>query len=146
MKEIDLSRGLVKELRTGICLPNSVVFKHTDAYTSGVLDISVTWLRHTSWLEAKVARGGKVEGRGIQHQTAIKLAAVSDCWYVIYEFKEKQRNTHIVHPLKIFPDGTWDPTEIFPGLNHQAVATFVSKRHSSLWDRSACQYCGRDPR
>lgn len=122
MKETQLSSRLTKSLRAA--MPGCVVFKHTDMYTSGIPDTSVTWMKRTVWLEVKIARKGRIEGRGVQLQVCRSLAAVGLCLFVIYEFGPDCVGA--VDPRKIDDSGEWDTYDFqFFGLDHDAVANRV---------------------
>lgn len=105
MKESVYSNGLVKMLRSR--LPGSVVFKHADALTAGIPDISVTWNGRTTWLEVKV---GRIVGRGVQALTIQRLALAGRCWYVVYSGKSV---VTIVDPLgNVVVNGTGHETVV----------------------------------
>lgn len=108
--ESHISRTLVRRLR--IALPNAVVFKHNDASTAGIPDISVTYKRRTLWLEVK--RGHHFNDRTSQHVTMLRLGAVGMAYYVLYG-----NSTVIVRP-----DGS--PVVASPQpLDHDFVISFV---------------------
>lgn len=58
MTEGQFNAKLVKELRQRLG-PGAVVFKHADAYTAGIPDISVTLNDRTLWLECKLTTNKK---------------------------------------------------------------------------------------
>jgi hypothetical protein len=79
MKESTLVTQLKKALMTG--LPGAVVFKHHDAITAGIPDLSVTWRGSTTWLEVKY---NTTRIRPLQHNTLLRLERQGRAFYVIY--------------------------------------------------------------
>jgi hypothetical protein len=57
MNETYLKKCLTRELRKR--MPTAVVYRHEDAFTAGIPDISVTFLAQTSWIEVKFDRPGR---------------------------------------------------------------------------------------
>jgi len=102
-------------------LPGAVVFRHEDHFTAGVPDISITNAGHTTWIEVKIARNGKIRSKGIQKLTAQKLAmAGAKTLFVIFE--DDGTATYICHPSRI---ETWHIEARYDGLNYEAVTKIV---------------------
>lgn len=89
MNEAKLKSELMAVLRPHI--PGAVCLRHEDKLTSGIPDISVTWGNRTSWWEVKYA-DPRLESKGIQDVTMMKLAGAGTANYIIYyEFHDLQR-------------------------------------------------------
>jgi len=73
MKESDCKAALVKILRG--CLPaaDSRVYRHEDAWTGGIPDISITFMGKTLWVEVKLDRPGR-RGKVTELQRASLVA------------------------------------------------------------------------
>ncbi len=136
MTEHTLVADLLVTLKEYIEAPpvNGLVLKHADHITSGIPDITTTFgpYRKTSWVEVKHAKP-RIEGTGLQHLTARRLAAAGDCWYVIYTQPTpnatKFLETHIVAPKDVGVNGFWRPTWTAPGFDHAFVLRFLKKLH-----------------
>lgn len=126
--ETEYSGELVKALKS--VMPNSVIFKHTDMYTSGIPDISATWLRCTSWIEVKVAVGGKIKSqkKRLQLETCKSLERVGICLYVVYT----ELNTHVIKPSNVLPNGTWLDSFDALGENHVWASEVIRARHVAM--------------
>ena len=119
MTESSLQTACLKLLRAQ--LVGSVIIKHADARTSGAPDASVTWLGKTSWWEFK--HGPSIKwAHGLQQLTCRRLAAAGECWVVLYEERQGQRQTVI-----LTPDGDIQSYE--SGFSHQLVIDFIRQRH-----------------
>ena len=82
MTENQLLSSCLKLLRSQ--LPGAVIIKHADPMTSGVPDVSITWLGKTSWWEFKA--GAKIKwANELQQLTCRRLAAAGSCRVVFYE-------------------------------------------------------------
>jgi hypothetical protein len=91
---------LLRLLRTRVA-GNGVVFKHQDARTTGIPDLSVTLGGKTSWWEGKVVRHDRVTGVGLQHQVMRELAVAGTAWYVVWD----GIGVGLVEPRYITPTG-----------------------------------------
>ncbi len=76
-------------------LRGSVVLKHADRSTTGIPDISVSWMGITGWTEMKYLRKrdtlkgiNKVEQLVVCHQ--IYVATGGKCWVIVYQEQPKQ--------------------------------------------------------
>src|SRR5258708_38880993 len=54
MKEAAFTAKLLKALRSHAALHDAVIWKHSDFYTKGVPDFSVTLNSYTTWWECKI--------------------------------------------------------------------------------------------
>lgn len=111
--------------------PGAVIFKHSDAVTAGIPDLSITWEFGTVWLELKhVTPKKRLKSRGIQRQTAIELARFTPTWYVIYAeepyLSEMLHKTYIIHPKDI---DLYRNSLGVDGHNHYFVADFLRQNH-----------------
>jgi hypothetical protein len=129
--EQSLTRKLIDVLKE--LLPGSVVLKHTDQFTAGVPDLTVTWGWLTSWIEVKVVRAGQqgIIARGSQTLTMQQLAKVGSAWYVVYH-TEGSGKTFIVHPAHIYGAYWLEAERDVDGLKHEVVAEFIKARHSQI--------------
>lgn len=95
MKERDYS---VKVMTTAQkALRGSEVIKHSDRFTAGVPDISISWIGFTNWIEDKVIRGKQTLRSVIgpdQILQCTRLATATDgrCWIVVFD-EALQRTT-----------------------------------------------------
>jgi hypothetical protein len=129
MNEKHLTAKLMAALRE--ILRGSVVLKHTDQFTSGVPDLSVTWGWATSWAEVKVVRRGRgILGRGAQTLTMQQLAAVGSAFYVVYHLDPA--GTYVVHPGNIYGDYWRSPEAHVAAIDHRVVAEHVRALHLRL--------------
>ena len=93
--------------------PGSVVFCHEDEFTAGILDVSFTWSGNkfsgTTWLEVKhVTPKKRFKSSDLQRDTAVRLSAHTESWYVVYEERVIGQDidgtditsemTYIIHP------------------------------------------------
>ncbi len=107
-----------------------LVFKHGDAYTTGIPDVSVTCNRKTSWWETKLADPKvNMKGRGLQHVNMRRLAVAGSAYYVIYEDHDGVCSTSIVEPRRLLPNGTFTALEAVCGWDHQFVVKFIKRVH-----------------
>lgn len=88
MRETQFTGHLAKTLREKLF--GCVVFKHTDDFTSGVPDLSVTWGGATIWLEAKIQShssvGSRISGKLLQLETMRRLERCSSlAFYVVLD-------------------------------------------------------------
>lgn len=132
------------KLKTAIVtmLPKAVVFKHSDYATVGIPDFSVTFNLRTIWLEVKsIGPDGKFIQRGLQHDTCLRLANISHCWYVVYSNAGHGKRTHLASPHSFDPKQPethpWlkKETSHYPGYDHVAVAHFVKQVLAHDYDR-----------
>jgi hypothetical protein len=84
LNESDLSRKLVKALRTVLEPEGFVIFKHNQRTGVGVPDISVTGKGSTSWWEVKHLRGGRLIQRGVQSFMMGKLGHAGEARYIMF--------------------------------------------------------------
>ena len=59
MKESDCKSALCKVLRAALPPADSRVYRHEDAWTGGIPDISITFMGKTLWVEVKLDRPGR---------------------------------------------------------------------------------------
>lgn len=118
--ESQLTAALKKHLINAL---GGVVFKHADAITAGIPDLSVTWNGHTSWVEVK--RGKGVKTRGVQAYTLRQLSAEGSCWVVQYT----EEVTRIWRPAHVDPEH-WTLVSEVAGTNHTHVVDFIRGVHS----------------
>ena len=113
---------LVTQLKNALCagLPGAVVFKHHDAITAGIPDLSVTWKGTTTWLEVKYNTD---RIRPLQHNTLLRLARQNRAYYVIYHLKPQK--VRLVNPLLI-PDAAG---AILEGWDHRGVVALIRSLH-----------------
>lgn len=131
MNEATLTRGLVKHLRAS--LPNSVIFKHADAVTAGIPDISVSWFGSVSWLEIKYVHPQLLD-RGIQALTLKALArANGSTWYVLFVERHGVKATQIVNPwdLDAVRQGQRAPFMSCHGHQFGLVEQLIRKTHET---------------
>jgi hypothetical protein len=78
-------------------LVGAVVIKHSEGFTSGVPDVSVTWQGKTSWWEFK--HGATLKwANGLQQLTCRRLAAAGVCHVVFYSDVNGIKTTQILTP------------------------------------------------
>jgi hypothetical protein len=121
MNESTLTRGLLKTLRAAF--PDGVIIKHSDSYTSGVPDISVTWNGRTTWIEVKFANP-RVLDKGVQALMMKRLANAGSAVYVIYT---REKTTHIVKLLEHYQ--TRHEWENSNRIDHILVREFIRGHH-----------------
>lgn len=91
MTEASLTSALRAAIRS--LMPSAVVFKHCDAVTAGIPDLSVTAYGMTMWLEVKrLAPTAKFQER--QKLTCQRLDAQGACWYVLYKARGPRAEVH----------------------------------------------------
>jgi hypothetical protein len=131
MNEQAVTRKLIENLATE--LPGSVVLKHTDQFTSGVPDLTVTWGWLTTWIEVKVVRKGQegIIGRGAQTLTMQRLAKVGSAWYVVYHI-EHPGKTFIVHPAHIYGEYWLHAEREVNRVDYLVVSDFIRARHAQI--------------
>jgi len=116
MNEASVTARLVQAVRS---LPGFVVFKHNDAKTAGIPDVSVTARGLTTWIEVKV--GETIEGRQVQEITMMRLdrASQGGAIYVLYS----EGRTLIIKPGGLLIDSS-DVNH-----DHKLVCAWLIKRH-----------------
>ena len=125
MNELELQKNLISAIRLG--LRGSVVFKHSDRLTSGIPDLSVSWLGRTTWLEIKFANP-KFIGKGIQKKVMQDLSRVAKCAYVIFA----HRKTGGLETVVIAPDSVddWESClDVAPGFDYGFVVQYLRRAH-----------------
>jgi len=137
MNESQLKTQLGKEFKT--LLPDAIFRRHEDRFVAGGPDISVTWNKHTTWLEVKHAHPG-IRHRDVQDIECLKLAKQGRCWYIIYHDNgpRKVLETRIVHPAQIHL-GTWRELDVkfqregyqwqAQGFSHALTVNFIRATH-----------------
>ena len=73
MNESDCKAALCKVLRASLPPAESRVYRHEDAWTGGIPDISITANGHTLWVEVKLDRPGR-RGKVTELQRASLVA------------------------------------------------------------------------
>jgi len=139
MKESTLVTQLKKALCVG--LPGAVVFKHHDAITAGIPDLSVTWKGTTTWVEVKY---NTHQVRPLQHNTMLRLGRQGYAFYVIYrnDSTAGKRRTIISRPsavgLNTIDDfkNSWyigyDSSSFSARWNHLDVVAFIRSLHLAV--------------
>lgn len=121
-------RDLLRLLRDEI-EDRGVVLKHSDYALSGVPDITITWNGRTSWWEAKHATP-RIQGTGLQHLTARRLAAAGHCWYIVYETHSANGDrTCLVRPEHVGENGYFRPDAFHTGIDHAFILDFIRRVH-----------------
>lgn len=111
-------------------LRGSVVQNHSDAFTSGVPDFSVTWRKITTWWEVKFWNGGDFDTQPLQHATARRLAKQGFCHYVIYEVNEGVERIYICTPDEV---ERWrQARHQCSGHSHDYIVRFMIYLHHSV--------------
>lgn len=125
IRENVLTSDLVRHVK--LVVPGAVVFKHTDAMTAGVPDISITYNGITLWLEGKVSRGGgKPEGTGVQLLTMQRLFNHGRAAYVVWWQRDSERRTYILTPRQF---GAWELGDEFAGgWRHDYVVRYLRSK------------------
>lgn len=128
--ESKYSSALLKKARE--TLPTAVFMKHINIRGAGVPDISMTWLKMTSWWEVKIYEK-KIFTRGVQLLQCRKLAVLGHCYFIIY---------HLPLQLTLVRNALHFPSEddlhigcdaVFPGRNnHRAVVDFMISIHERV--------------
>ena len=121
--------------------PGAVVFCHEDEFTAGILDVSFTWsgnkLQGTTWLELKhVTPKKRFKSSDLQKDTAVRLSAHSESWYVVYEERSMGKDidgkiifgemTYIIHPSLCTE---WRNGMAGDGFSHYFVAQFLREKY-----------------
>jgi hypothetical protein len=99
-------------------LPGAVIFKHADAYTAGIPDLSVTWRGKTTWLEVKYV-APTLHKRALQHQIMLGLERQGSAFYVIY----REHDTLLIKPSELDCPNTKGVTEM--GHSHTFVVSAI---------------------
>jgi hypothetical protein len=127
---------LVTQLKNALCagLPGAVVFKHHDAITAGIPDLSVTWRGTTTWLEVKY-NTDRIQP--LQHNTMLRLEKQGHAFYVIYLQDPKQliwippsRHAEAMDERRGFGIMSWTHSYVVGALRslHLAASTGVDHR------------------
>jgi hypothetical protein len=112
MNETTKLSTFLKKLRAAI--PGAVIFKHADKATRDIPDVSITWRKRTTWLEAKLVLVSDsfslsvcwenqipclkiAEESKTQFFTAYSLAVDGHCWYLF--FIKKSKGCLLWHPV-----------------------------------------------
>lgn len=131
MNEAKLNQDLKKALK--LAFPSAVVLKHNDRTTSGIPDLSITYLGSTTWLETKLA-DPEIRDTAIQRDVCIRTSKAGCCLYVIFDNKNTP-STNIVHPLNLQIWRT-DPLQRWPGFNNTLVVNYIRSLHQRLAERN----------
>lgn len=131
LSESTISGKLRKHLETA--LPGVVVIKHSDGFTAGIPDFSVTWKRHTTWLEVKLDKGRGIRDKEIQHLTMMRLGRHGRAFYVVYVLEDDE--TLIVDPMDMNKSGKMVMTALkvsrgSGGFDPDLVAQFIREIHA----------------
>jgi len=129
MTESKLQAGLLELLRAELASETAlqyaskpVIIKHSDGFTSGSPDISITWKKKDTWWELK--HGEKVVwANALQQLTCRRLAANGICYVVLYEDVLSHRRTCILTPDE-------EDVEVVDGFDHRFVLDFVRRTHA----------------
>jgi hypothetical protein len=128
MNEASLKSELVRTLRKELL--GAVVFRHEDKLTSGIPDISVTWHKKTTWLEAKYLNP-HFHSKGIQELTVRRLSSAGSCFYVLYTNIKGIYSTTIVDPYDVVDKKVIRNEMYEPGILHQLVVRFIRQTHGN---------------
>lgn len=124
--EATLSRDFVAALRA---IPGAVVFKHNDATTAGIPDITFSLAGYTTWIEVK---RGHPKGRRIQLHNMKHLEIAARAVYVIYtedaDWIVAPSNFDSFAANKVGWTTRW-PREHPRRFNHKAIAEWLKERH-----------------
>lgn len=107
-----------------------LVVKHDDS-RGGIPDISVTFWKTTSWIEAKFANP-RIKGTGLQLLTAKRLELAGDCSYLVWhEHKDGSLRTCLVRPQDVDEKGGFTcPEERYTsGISHVFAVNFFIQLH-----------------
>ena len=120
MTESRLQSACLKLLRAE--LRGAVILKHSERFSSGVPDVSITWQGKTSFWEFKYGPR-LVWANGLQKLTCRRLAIAGTCYVVSYYTASNHPRTCIGAPD--------DPyARQAEGFNHRFVVDFVKKLHA----------------
>lgn len=122
-RETELKQQLMATIREG--LPRCKAFRHEDMFTSGIPDISVTWLNKTSWWEVKHGTP-YFESKDIQERSLLQLAGAGLARYIMYYEKDFIKQTLIVHPKDL---KGLIPEHRSMGFDHRWVVRMIRKYH-----------------
>lgn len=126
MNEKFLTGKLIAEFNRS--LNGAVVLKHTDQFTSGVPDLSVTWGGATTWIEVKVVRRGHgILGRGAQTLTMQQMERAGSALYVVYHLDPEQ--TFVVLPGMIYGEYWLSAESSRESIDHHAVVEHIRRLH-----------------
>jgi len=129
MNERSLTSGLMLVL--GVMFPRAEIIKHSDRFTSGIPDLSVTNAGLTTWIEVKYVRRGsslRAEVSPIQLLRCRRLArATRDrCWFIAYY--EHPRRVCLVTPSTLAACKTGEPIPAHEseGFDHSIVKKVIA--------------------
>lgn len=93
MNENELSAKLMDRMR--VDMRGAKIVKHNDRSTSGVPDISASWLGFTNWIEDKLWRPGRTLKSILKSDQLISchefaVTTHGRCWVVVYQVEPKQ--------------------------------------------------------
>ena len=127
MRESDLKRRLVKAILA--THPGAVVYRHEDAFTAGIPDISVTWAGLTSWWEVKHEPLGRTSKlTKLQEHELRRLARQTVAGCITY--RERVRAGGKVTVLELFtPLASENPITQWPGYSHASVVEAIHVYH-----------------
>jgi len=125
MTESDLTKRFIEALRR--TMPGAVVFKHADAWTAGIPDLTVSWRGVTTWVEVKKL---PYRARGIQRVRVQQLGRVARVFYVMYDVEKKA--VVVITPERFERGETAEFVADFSG-GHRAVADFIAFTHHQTW-------------
>lgn len=125
MTESKLQAACLKLLRAELASPltvKPVIIKHSDGFTSGSPDVSITWKKKDTWWEFK--HGPKVHwANALQQLTCRRLATNGICYVILYEDIKGVRRTCILTPDEVL-------VEFTHGFDHRFVLDFVRRTHA----------------
>lgn len=113
---------------------NAIVFKIADRITLGIPDTIITLEGYTAFFEMKVIRDGdlwnlKGLGKGIQHNTCMKLSEQGICWYVVFVDRKDDKRILLVEPRDIYIENpAWEVT----GHDYKEFVKFMYLEHSGM--------------
>lgn len=118
----DLGEAIKKRLN------GAIVIKHADRFNAGIPDMSVTWMRVTSWWEVKYSRDGKFKSPAIQSTMCRRLARHGYCFYIVYASVDGEDTVSIVRPELL---SKWRNVRM-PGFIHDWVARKIQMLHEGF--------------
>ena len=130
--EVTVRRDLKKALQAR--LPNAMILRHEDLYTSGIPDLSVRYAGQTSWWEGKYADPHCKTTRIQQHTcTQLNLQGFY-CGYIVFRREHKGK-----WPRQIWvasPDAftNWKTTGLViseGSFDYDALVDYISRTHTS---------------
>lgn len=132
MTEASLTQRLIDEMDK---VKGAVTIKFADRLTTGIPDLSFTWLKQTSWWEVKFYNERPFDMPVIQLLTCKRLATAGICYYVIFSLCKNVKSTYIVTPTEF---DRWDVTHWphaakyvmrFDGFAYKDAVEFMNECH-----------------